>query len=510
MSLHEPVNVRKLAYALLITLAVGAAVGRIVGVERVYEPSLFSKTSWPKDRPNAMPTHGDNDRSRWDTVRALVDHGTYGIGHRHYRTAWPSAVGLLAAPDALQAVVLGAAGQQDTGIVTEDGWKTIDKVLRPDTGDFYSSKPPFLTTLVAGLYWLLKHLLGLSITGNSWVVVRTILLVISAVPFLVYLLLLSRLTERFGASDWGRLFVVGAACFATLVTPFLTTFNNHTIATFTAVFALYPAVQIWSARAEGKMAPAYHFVLCGFFAAFTACTELPAAAYAAALLGLLLLWAPRRTLTFCVPAAALPVAVFFLTNYLAIGQLAPAYSEFGGPWYQYEGSHWSHPETQKGIDFARNVESRGMYALHVLLGHHGLFSLTPIWLFALAGMVYGLVAWRGSVLIPRREEASAGRVPGFLLPLALSVSVVVIAFYLVKSDNYGGWTSGLRWLMWLTPLWLLSMLPVLDRLAGCLWGRGLGYVLLGVSALTASFPAWSPWRHPWLYRLMQSRHWLPY
>jgi hypothetical protein len=491
----EPLNVRKLAYAVVIAVAAGAAAGRIVGVARVIEPGLY----WPAERPNPMPTHGDNDRSRWDTVRALVDDGTYVIGHRNYKTVVPSAVALLAAPDSLQAATLGAAGQQDTGIITEDGWKTIDKVLRPETGDFYSSKPPFLATLVAGLYWLLKHLLGWSITGNTWEVVRTILLVVNGLPFLVYLLLLARLAERYGVSDWGRLYVVTAACFATLVTPFLTTLNNHTVGTFCALFALYPAVRIWSAREEGARPPAYLFLLAGFFAAFTACVELPAAALAAALFGALLARAAARTLAFFVPAAAIPLAIFLLTNWLAIGQLRPAYSEFGGPWYEYEGSHWSNPAHKTGIDFARNVEGRGEYAFHVLVGHHGWFALTPMWSFAVAGMVGGLAAGR------RRAHG-----PAFLYPLTLVVSVVVIGFYLVKSDNYGGWTSGLRWLMWLSPLWLLCMLPALDWLAGHRWGRWLGHALLAVSALTASFPAWNPWRHPWLYRLLEWRDLIPY
>ena len=48
--------------------------------------------------------------------------------------------------------------------------------------------------------------------------------------------------------------------------------------------------------------------------------------------------------------------------------------------------------------------------------------------------------------------------------LILVATIVVLGFYLVTSDNYGGWTAGLRWLMWLTPLWLLTMLPVIEWL----------------------------------------------
>jgi hypothetical protein len=38
----------------------------------------------------------------------------------------------------------------------------------------------------------------------------------------------------------------------------------------------------------------------------------------------------------------------------------------------------------KGIDF--NQEPASVYAFHLLFGHHGWFSLTPVWFLALAGL----------------------------------------------------------------------------------------------------------------------------
>src|SRR5262249_14411594 len=144
-----------------------------------------------------------------------------------------------------------------------------------------------------------------------------------------------------------------------------------------------------------------------------------------------------------------------------------------------------------------------------LVGHHGLFSLTPLWLLAFAGMFLGLV--------PRRNAVSVGsngpnRLPLYFFPASLLLSLIVIGFYLTRTEsaNYGGWTSGLRWLMWLTPIWLLCMMPVLDRLAAYRIGRWLGYVLLTLSVLSASYPAWNPWRHPWIYRWMDAQGWIPY
>ena len=112
----------------------------------------------------------------------------------------------------------------------------------------------------------------------------------------------------------------------------------------------------------------------------------------------LLLWRHAvPTLLFFVPAALVPVVALAVTNYIAIGQVRPAYGEFGGPWYTYEGSHWRQPapgEVKYGIDWAHLKESRATYAFHVLFGHHGMFSLSPVWLLATAGMLLALRYWR--------------------------------------------------------------------------------------------------------------------
>jgi hypothetical protein len=517
---------RRQVYLLLITLAVAAVCGHILSVSRLYEPYLSRDESnpndtrglWPRSRPEPMPSHGDNDRSRWDTVRALVDNGTFVIGHRDRHVALASAALPLAAEGPFQTAALFTAGYQariksDVGIITEDGWRTIDKVKRPDTDDFYSSKPPLLPTLAAGEYWLLKHLCGWSITSDRWQVMRTILLTINALPFLIYLLLLGGLLERVGTTDWGRFYVMAAACGGTFLTTFATTFNNHSVATCTALFALYPALRIWQDNEKKNGL----FVAAGFFASFTACNELPAAAFAAILFLVLLVRCPVRTLLGYVPAAAVPVAAFLFTNYLAIGEWVPAYDKFGTPWYEYEGSYWKIDPGQikHGIDWAYQVEGTGMYIFHVLVGHHGLFSLTPVFLLTVAGIGIAFAERGQPAKTDGRAPSSVPRATWRLLAgLTLILAIVVIGFYVLwvpeRNHNYGGWTSGLRWLMWLTPFFLLSMVPAADWLAQRRWGRGLAYVLLGLSVFSASYPEWNPWRHPWIYNLLDGQGWVPY
>jgi hypothetical protein len=538
-------SLRRQVYWLLITVALGAAVGRILSAERVYEPSLAPPPgvqadgrhqAWPAEQPPPMPTFGSNDRSRWDTVRALVDEGTFVIGKRDRGLLAASDCGGLAATDGVSLTAILRMEEEerahgcDRGIVFEPGnrWFTVDKVLDPERMQYYSSKPPLLTVLMACEYWALKRAFGWEITERPNEVVRVGLVTFNALPLVLYLWLLGRLAERYGATDWGRLFVLAAAAFGTLLTPFLITFNNHVPAAFAALFALCAALPVAfpaedCGRSRSRLADVGRLVLAGLAAGCLFNFELPAAAFVAALTLLLLVRAPFRTLLFFAPPVLLLVAAFFLLNHAATGQWLPVYEKLDTPWYQYPGSVWStvHAGGGRGIEFAREHESRWMYAFHLLFGHHGWFSLTPINLLGLAGMVAAVVALgrRRATAVPAvragpntAETAVPQRGWAVTAAGSLAVSVVVFVFYafVTETANYGGWTNGPRWLLWLTPLWLLAMLPVADRLGRRRWGRALCLVLLALAVLSASFSLWNPWRPPWIYRWLDSQNWLPY
>ena len=464
-SLESPRHLRWSVYLILIVIAAGSMVGRILAVKSVdmlsVERQLRSQNreDWHRTRPFLSA----NDRSRWLTVRALVEQNTYAIDD----------------------------------VMKDPMWDSID-IVRHKGADgkehFYSSKPALLPTIMAGEYWLINKITGATLKTHPFEIGRFMLLTINVPAMVLYFVMLAKLVERIGQTDWGRIFTVSAAAFGTLLTTFAIVINNHLIAAASAAVALLAAYRIWY---DGERRWGY-FALAGFCGAFAAANEYPALALFALLTLGLLIESPLKTLLAYLPAAAVVIAAALGTEYLAHGTITSPYGHRGQAdpddnWYEFSyerngkvvESYWNSP---KGID--KGEPDPGKYALHALVGHHGIFSLTPLWLLSVAGIV----------LYGRRRPA--------LTALVAMTSLACLAFYLVqpitdvKLANYGGMTSGFRWVFWLAPLWLVAMVPVLDSLSATRVRRSIALLLLGLSVMTASYPTWNPWTHPWLTDLL--------
>lgn len=450
-------------YLVLIAVAAGNMTGRLLAVNSV-DKSALEKSRGGKEILQ-RPFLSANDRSRWMTIRSLVEHGTYEID----------------------------------AVVGQPTWDTIDMVQhRGRDGELhlYSSKPPLLATILAGEYWVIHRLTGWTLGNEPYEVGRLMLFTVNILPLVLMYFLLAKLVERFGTTDWGRVFVMAVATLGTLLSTFAVVLNNHLVAAVSAAVALYAFVRIYC---DGERRWCYS-ALAGFAAAFTAADELPALSLLAALGLLLLLRTPRETLLAFTPAALVVVAAFFATNYLAHDSLLPPYAHRSATdprdnWYAYSytaggverDSYWL---DRQGID--RGEPTRLLYAVHVLVGHHGIFSLTPVWLLSM----WGIVVWLKSDDPSRRDLAA----------MIGALTLVCLVFYIgvrpQEDRNYGGMTSGFRWMFWFTPLWLVVMLPAADRLARSTAGIAFAAVLLTLSALSVSYPTWNPWTHPWIY------HWL--
>lgn len=495
-------NVRWGVYLLLIAIAVGNMTGRLLSVNSVDRSQLEAARikehlASRRQQLTAEGVTGDqlkdrmaveearlrnelamqrpflsaNDRSRWMTIRSLVERGTYEID----------------------------------SIVGQPTWDSIDMVQhhgRDGELHLYSSKPPLLVTILAGEYWLINRFSGATLRDHPYEIGRAMLITVNILPLVLMYVLLANLVERFGTTDWGRIFVMASATFATFLNTFAVVLNNHIVAAVSAMVTIYLFVRITS---DGERRWWYFFGA-GFAAAFTGANELPAVSFLA-FTGVLLLWrAPRQTLTAFVPGMAIVGAAFFGTNWLAHDRISPPYAfrsdtDAADNWYKFTytvngrqvKSYWY---DRQGID--RGEPSKVIYALNCLIGHHGVFSLTPIWLISVAGAFM----WLGSPEARHRKLAA----------IVLAVSGICLVFFLglrpLEDRNYGGMTSGFRWMFWCTPLWLVVMIPAADRLSKSKLGQAVAAVLLSMSVLSASYPTWNPWVQPWLYNWMSWCGWI--
>lgn len=454
----------------------------------------------------------DNDVSRWLTIRALVEHGTFAIGRRTTQVD---------------------GSYLDTGLMVERGWHTADVVLDPETATFYSSKPPLLAA-VASVPVFALQLLGVDVVRAPAGVVRTVLVLVNGAGLVAFLLSVVGVARTFAGGRSSELFVVALAAGAfSSVQTFITVLNNHVPAAGAAALALWLVVAPLSGgSARGQSLGPRRAFAGGACAGLAAALELPALALVAALVGVVLLLRGPRVAMAIAAGALLPVAAAAAVTAAALGTPWPPWLGGATEWYRFAGSYWSSPI---GIDVGERSAWR--YAFHLLIGHHGLFSLTPFLLFGAAGAA--LVLWRRTSIAPARRRSTpvvfgalavalAAAIAGdfaifpicvacgaavLLVPawwrkptgsgeplarITVALLVTVVPFYVDSSSSYGGITSFPRWFMWLTPaLYMLAPLGLARTPRGVV-GVAVTALALALSAVSAWTPGVNPFVHPWL------------
>lgn len=506
-------------------------------------------------KSDANPFFSANDRSRWCTVAALVEDQSYAIDR------------LIELRDANN----------------RRHWTTIDMVRHPDSQGvqhYYSSKPPLLSVLVAGVYRLTYSLNGLLLTEHPYYVGRLILVIVNGLPFLAFAFWCRHWIGRDCHGLWSRSIALIFALGGTLLVAFTNTLSNH-LQGGLAVAASIAAVQAIRARKgpEGSVAwtglDLFKSFLAGSATALAAACDLPALSWLVALGAWLAVcrgW--KGAVAYGVGVAPIAFA-FALTNYHAHGEWTPAYAHRGigevlatvarspsqdttatteearpdlqacletlqknqlpcknltrlepagrlpcfelsddaqqlryavvrkaeewvlckwDDWYDYPGSYWLQGKPV-GVD--QGEPSKWLYAFHVLVGHHGIFSLTPMWLIALGGWVWYLRA--GS-----REQR-------FWWLAISAVTIVCMLFYLNRPEidrNYGGVSCGFRWSAWMIPLWLGALPPALASMRRTRLRRGVTEVALAISLFSVAFHWSNPWTHPWIYQFWSYLGWI--
>jgi len=525
----------------IIAITIAIAAGRIAVV---------------KSREGDTAFLSANDRSRWCTIAALVEDGTFVIDR--------------------QLEITDPSGRRRP-------WSTIDRVRHTGTDGvmhFYSSKPPLFTILISVVYWVIYNATNLSLTDHPIYVARMILGIVNLPMLAILLVTIWRIFLGFYMPDSGKIYGLAVACFGTALLPLTTTLNNHLPAAMTTALTL--ALYLNVAGKNEFKSIASSFLCAGLAAAATVVNELPALAMFAVWTVLFFQRHVIATATVFLPAALLVGSAYVVTNQiahqsyrppymhrsdgdviatlrtvgdnapskeavaeamatqkmpkaarrkeytlvttsspdrwiiesnqgnerLALAKYAPSWWSSGETdsstitweirewdhWYDYPGSYWT--GKRRGVDAGE--PSRLIYALNLLIGTFGIFSLTPVWL-----------------LIPKgfqlRTETAQGR---FRINLAIGIAVATcfcLLFYIARPQidrNYGGVSSSFRWMLWFMPLWLWVMAPALTWAMERAWAKNTAYALLAMSVFSMSTVLENPWQHPWIYRFFAFLGWI--
>lgn len=328
----------------------------------------------------------------------------------------------------------------------------------------YSSKPPTYPLLMAGEAAVVKAITGWKVFDHQKSYVRLFVLLNQVLPYALMLLAALALLHALGADAWTRHFMVLALSVGILPFGYAATINNHTVS---AVLLFLAFFLLWRLTRQGR-GGTLHYALAGFLAGFAVANDLPAGGFLAGLLLLLCLHDWKRG-AVAVLAAAIPFVVSALIYHSITGDYRPIYMQ--GGLYRYEGSYWANPEGWDAVH-----DPRWVYLLNITVGHHGLFSLSPVLLLALIGLP---LWWRDRDMPLRRE---------FLLILIFAVSVFL--FVLFRTNNYGGYCVGLRWFQSFTPLLMFTAFPLVKMLGNSPTGK-FGAVILLLASL--------PWNWEALY-----------
>ena len=141
-------------------------------------------------------------------------------------------------------------------------------------------------------------------------------------------------------------------------------------------------------------------------------------------------------------------------------------------------------EQDPGID---NIyEPWPVYVFNMLIGHHGIFSLSPIFVFTVIG------GWSSL-----RSRESPLRV---LAALAAFLTLLLVVFYTFFTGirSYGGLCGGMRWFFWLIPLWLMLIPQGLQGRIAQHWFRGMALGFLLISAISVYYCVHGPWDRSWI------------
>lgn len=325
------------------------------------------------------PVATSNDASRLATIESLVDFHTFIIDNSRF--VW-----------------------------------TIDKYFYQ--GHFYSDKPPILSIYGSFFYALLKAV-GISF-GNQLMLANTLMVIlvvgVATSGGMIYLYK----TLKFMAVEekWIDVLLIIAGT-GTLLLPYSTVFSNHVVSASLLIAGFYYLLRV-------KESIRYS-LLSGLLITLAGSIDVVAFIFVP-FFAVSFFNKPLKSKIVFALACALVFVIYFQLNLYTSGSLRPP--SMNQSLWEYPGSAFDSTNLS-GLAYHSNFPALLNYAFHMIIGHRGLISYTPILVFS----IFGFVKIFQNKEFKYRQE--------YLLILLGSCTYVMM--YILRSNNYSGDSYGVRW-----------------------------------------------------------------
>ncbi len=319
--------------------------------------------------------------------------------------------------------------ERKTFTINEKYTYTNDKIKI--NNDYYSSKPPVLSVIGAGVYYVLHNFINLNFgnpvdfyltNNNITVYIITLLLVGSTFILLLYYLYKS--FELFKIKKKYQNILLLGFGLGTLYLPFSITLNNHTIAGSLLFVSFYYLLKIKQNKKENLKR---YIIIISLLTSLSATIDLPTGLTFLILFYIYLNSELKKYKwkKYYILNSAPFLILHLCLNYIIIGDILPA---------QLHPEYWE--------DFDKMLEANNgnifLYIFNIYFGSRGLLLYSPILLFSFYSM-FKIIRDKNNIL--RKEVV-----------LILSGFIIISLFYILKFRGYTGSTYGFRWFIAITPL----------------------------------------------------------
>jgi len=322
----------------------------------------------------------------------------------------------LAGNDATRFAVIRAVAEQNTFAIDGQVFRSVDRTVID--GKVYSDKPPAPALVIGLLYKIPHHLFGLNFEDHYGLSIYLVnFFIFTGINLALYFLFFASLRSLPGANAIKFLFALSLVLGSWLFS-YSVVINNHTPA------ALLLLGWFLALRADRPLAA-------GVLAGAALAVEIPVGAILGLTGGGFYLVAWRQSakyqafLRFGAGGIGMILAGMAI-NYFGYGTVVPLYLHQNGGTFNIGG--------------ALMEKNLWEYAGETLVGNRGVFSYQPLALLALPVL---LGFNRRKLDTPERSLAAA--------------TVAIIVFYLIFTNEYGGWAYGFRYLIPILPaLWYFA------------------------------------------------------